>query len=140
MEFELLKKDDRDIPTFQELHEYPTIKKYISIGENYFEYVTSTENVWYYKMLLEDMVIGGIHLEKEGDTMYLSICIHPQYQGKGYGKKSLRYVMDRLAKGVSSIKASIEAENISSIKLFESCGFVFVDREEELLNYIKILD
>ena len=80
LEFKLLQENDSDISILAKLHKEPSIEKYISISENYFEYVVSTESVWYYKIISENVIVGSVHLEKDKDVMYLSICIHPQYQ------------------------------------------------------------
>lgn len=138
LEFNLLQENDRDIPILMKLHKELSIEKYISISENYFEYVVSTENVWYYKIISENVIIGSVHLEKDNDTMYLSICIHPQYQAKGYGKRCLKYIIGKLICGVRSIKVSIDEDNISSIRLFEGLGFIFIDKEGTLRNYERI--
>ena len=112
-----------------------SVKRFISISDNYFDYVTKTENVYYYKILLQDKLIGGIHIEKYDDKLYLSICIDPLYQNKGYAKYSLNEVLKLF--DFKEIEVSIEEDNISSIKLFESVGFKCIVQEDELLMYKK---
>ena len=50
LNFNLLQKNDPDIPILKELHGFPSIKKYISISENYFNYVTSEKHIRYYNL------------------------------------------------------------------------------------------
>lgn len=133
---EKLEKNDNDIAVLRELHSQPSVKKWLSIGDNYFEYCTSTQNVQYIKILLSGAIIGGIHLERDNDIFYLSIFIASEYRQKGYARECIGYIIDKFTEGINFIKVSIEEENIPSIKLFESLGFVFTDQEEELKNYV----
>ena len=134
--FEKLERNDSDIVILRELHNEPSVKKWLSIGDNYFEYCTSTQNVQYIKILLSGVIIGGIHLERDNDILYLSIFIATEYRQKGYARECVGYIIDKFTEGINFIKVSIEEENIPSIKLFESLGFVFADQEEELKNYV----
>ena len=134
--FEKLERNDSDIVILRELHNEPSVKKWLSIGDNYFEYCTSTQNVQYIKIFLLGVIIGGIHLERDNDILYLSIFIASEYRQKGYARECIGYIIDKFTEGINFIKVSIEEENIPSIKLFESLGFVFADQEEELKNYV----
>lgn len=131
-----LERNDSDISVLRKLHNDPSVNKWLSIGDNYFEYCTSTQNVQYIKILLSGAIIGGIHLERDNDILYLSIFIATEYRQKGYARECVGYIIDKFTEGINFIKVSIEEENIPSIKLFESLGFVFEDQEEELKNYV----
>lgn len=134
--FEKLEKNDNDIAVLRDLHNEPSVKKWLSIGDNYFEYCTSTQNVQYIKILLSGVIIGGIHIERNNGILYLSIFIASEYRQKRYASECIGYIIDRFTEGINFIKVSIEEENIPSIKLFESLGFVFTDQEDELKNYV----
>ena len=134
--FKILERNDSDIAILRELHNEPSVKKWLSIGDNYFEYCTSTQNVQYIKILLSGVIIGGIHLERDNDILYLSIFIASEHRQKGYARECICYIINRFSEGINSIKVSIEEENIPSIKLFESLGFVFTGQDEELKNYV----
>ena len=60
LQFKKLERNDSDIAVLRELHSDPSVKKWLSIGDNYFEYCTSTQNVQYIKILLSGVIIGGI--------------------------------------------------------------------------------
>ena len=90
----------------------------------------------YIKILLSGVIIGGIHLERDNDILYLSIFIASEYRQKGYARECIGYIIEKLTEGINFIKVSIEEENIPSIKLFESLGFVFTGQEKELKNYV----
>lgn len=134
--FEKLERNGSDIVILRELHNEPSVKKWLSIGDNYFEYCTSTQNVQYIKILLLGVIIGGIHLERDNDILYLSIFIATEYRQKGYARECVGHIIDKFTEGINFIKVSIEEKNIPSIMLFESLGFVFTAQEEELKNYV----
>lgn len=134
----LLKKDDNDIPLLKEIHRLPQISKFIHIDEDrYFEYVTVSDHVVYYKILLNGKIIATLHCECEGDTLYLSLFVVPAYQKRGIGSQIL---VDIKAKKIdlsfSKIQVCIEKDNTASIRLFEKSGFTLLGEEDELLTYI----
>lgn len=134
--FEKLERNGSDIVILRKLHNEPSVKKWLSIGDNYFEYCTSTENVQYIKILLSGVIIGGIHLERDNDILHLSIFIATEYRQKGYARECVGHIIDKFTEGINFIKVAIEEGNTLSVKLFESLGFVFTDQEEELKNYV----
>ena len=79
-------------------------------------------------------------MENDGEILYLSVCVHPKYQSKGYGRQILQYVTDTLIGGAKEIRVSIANDNKKSIKLFESFGFVLTETEGSLRNYIYKLE
>lgn len=109
----LLSEDDADIFQLLQIYQLPNVSRFISIGDNYFHYVTSTPNVYFYKVYDREKLVGSIHLEKNED-------IKQDILGLNYKK----------------IEISIDESNIASIKLFENAGFIFVSKEDELMNFV----
>ena len=139
MQYKRLEKNsDKDVGFLKEIHSMPEIKKHITIDENnYWTYVTENENVFYYKCLQDEKIVATLHIEVCETTAYLSILVLPEYQKKGIGSAMLKDVQNGLlVKDFETIEASIDETNIASIKLFEKCGFEFVEKEDELLTYI----
>lgn len=133
----ILSEEDADIPGLLRIYHQPRIARFISIGDNYFQYVTGTENVYFYKVYDSENLIGAIHLEKCKDTLYMDILIFPEFQKKGFATRVIRDIQnDIFALGYKRIEISIDESNIASIKLFENAGFVFVTRDDELLSYV----
>ena len=128
--------DDADIARILAVYDLPKIARYIAIGEQYFDYVTGHETVYFYKIFDENALIGTIHLELQEDTMFLSVVVFPQHQNAGYGTKILTDIQkDVFGLGYKRIEVSIDETNIASIRLFEKVGFTFVSQEDELRNY-----
>ncbi len=51
-----LEQSDSEISIAREMHDEPTIAKYISISDNYFDYVTHSPNVVYTKIKIDNQL------------------------------------------------------------------------------------
>jgi RimJ/RimL family protein N-acetyltransferase len=132
----MVSQEDKDIFLIYEMHTKPEIKKYISISDNYFNYVTNTENVFFYKVYKDLNLVGTVHLEKNDNILYMDILIFPEFQKSGLGTKVINDIKDDIFNlSFKKIKVSIDENNIPSLKLFENSGFKFVSQEDELKNY-----
>jgi GNAT superfamily N-acetyltransferase len=63
----------------------------------------------------------------------IRVCTHPSFQGKGVGK----FMIEECTKIWPSSIARVKLENIPSNKLFQSVGFVEVDRDGKFIYYKK---
>lgn len=131
-----LAKDDPEIGIVKEMHEEPTVSKYVSVSEDYFDYVTNTENVVYFKIKLQGELVGGIHTEISDTVLYLSICIQPWYRKRGVATSALKQLIPLLPHTVENIQVSIDETNFPSIRLFERLGFTRAGQEDGLVDYI----
>ena len=129
---------ENDIDLFQIKQKYNdlNVSKYLSVSDNYFRYVTSTKNVFYYKVFNNEQLIGTLHIEKQENVLNLAILVFPEFQNAGYGTKIIKDVQNDIFKfNFEKIEISIDKENFASIKLFEKTGFKLLSEEGELLNY-----
>ena len=132
----ILSEDDSDISHLLDIYQQPAISRFLSISNNYFHYVTNTENVYFYKVYASEKLIGTIHLEKCEDLLYMDILIFPEYQRMGFATSVVADVKnDAFGLKFKRIEIAIDESNAASIKLFERVGFTFVSKEDELLNY-----
>ncbi|PEN44048.1 GNAT family N-acetyltransferase [Bacillus wiedmannii] len=78
-----------------------------------------------YSALINEKVIGTITVsEQEQSTTLSGFAVHPSYQGKGYGKDILSYMVHTLiTKGISTIELDVETKNNHALKLYTQCGF-----------------
>ncbi len=138
MTYQLLKQsNDADIPQILAVYRHPSIARFISIDEqHYWDYVTSTERVSFYKVYQDDRLVAAAHLELDGDVLYMDIVVFPAYQKMGIASEILRDIQSGiLVSDFRNIHVSIDERNIASRKLFEKAGFVCVGRDDELLEY-----
>ena len=133
----MLLEDDTDIPLFLSIYRIPEIAQYLSIGDNYFYYVTHTENVYFYKVYENDKLIGSMHIEKQESLLYMDILIFPEFQRMGFATKIMKDIQnDILELDYEKIEISIDERNTASLRLFESVGFIRISKEDELINFI----
>jgi len=107
---------------------------------------------WYEKVLLDKcrklyvgeeggIPIGVVRFDKCDDEEYVyevSINISPTSRRKGFGKQLLTNGIRRLLKEVDNckfIRAEVKKDNVSSNKLFMSCGFIFIEDESGMNSY-----
>jgi RimJ/RimL family protein N-acetyltransferase len=83
-----------------------------------------------------EFAIGTLRVDfKDGDKI-LSWTVAPEYRGKGYAKKMLKMLVDKLE---GELVAFIKPDNTASIKIAEYAGFKLFKSNTELLVY-KIKD
>jgi len=107
---------------------------------------------WYKKVLLDKcrklylgeeggIPIGLVRFDKCENEEYVyevSINISPASRKKGFGKQLLTNGIRRLLKEVDNckfIRAEVKNDNVSSNKLFMSCGFIFIENESGMNSY-----
>ena len=133
----ILSEQDGDISEISQIYQMPTVSRFLSISDNYFHYVTSTENVYFYKVYENEKMVGTIHLEKYDYLLYMDILIFPEFQRRGLATKVIKDIQNDIFKlNYKKIEISIDESNTASIKLFKNGGFKFVSKEDELINFV----
>lgn len=134
----MMNKNDKDIPYLTSAFKLPEISRYISIDEqNYWKYVTTSENVHFFKVYEKNVLVATAHLELAEEILYMDVMVIPEYQGKGIATIVLDDIQSgNLISGFDRIEVAIDENNVASIRLFEKMGFDFASKEDELLNYV----
>ena len=129
--------NDPDIPYLVEIINLPEISRFISIDKNnYWTYVTKTENVFYFKVFENNVLVAATHCEILNQTLYMDIMVIPTYQNKGIATKIIKDIQsEKLPFAFGKIEVSIDKSNTASIRVFEKMNFKFVSAESDLLNY-----
>lgn len=138
MIYRLIKSlDDEDIPIILSAYKQPSISQFISIDEeNYWKYITSSDNVYFYKIYKDDILASTIHLESDNRVLYMSVVVFPEFQKQGIATTILKDIQaGKTGLDFDKIQVSVDEKNTASLKLFESAGFICVDKDEELLEY-----
>lgn len=86
--------------------------------------------------------VGTVRFDlSKGHSAEVSININPKMRGKGLGKKLLgtacRYAFHKL--GLRKIDAEIKEKNVSSIHIFESVGFEFIEKVDGIQKYVMVM-
>ena len=134
----MMNENDKDIPYLTSAFKLPEISRYISIDEqNYWKYVTTSENVHFFKVYEKNVLVATAHLELAEEILYMDVMVIPEYQGKGIATIVLGDIQSgNLISGFDRIEVAIDENNVVSIRLFEKMGFDFASKEDELLNYV----
>jgi len=132
-----LKRNDPDIVVLQTIHNEPSVKEYIFLADNYFDYVTTTRGVVYYKIVYGGEVVGGLHTEIEKEKMYINICVSENYRRKGIAEIALKQLFKHQQCESEIVEAYIDKKNIPSLALFKKLGFVQRSEEDGLIMFQK---
>lgn len=79
-----------------------------------------------YLISVDGQDIGKISaLYSEGQGFIFGFCVHPDHQGKGYGRQALARTIELIReKGFEQMSLEVACENSNALGLYESCGFV----------------
>lgn len=125
---------DPEIHELARIHQSPSVAEYLSLSDHYFDYVTGTEGVVYYKIIADGVLAGGIHCESNGEILFLSICVREESRRLGIAETALRKLFSSLSGEAGWIEVSIEKTNTPSLALFFKLGFQKTGEAEELLT------
>lgn len=90
---------------------------------------------------LHNNPIGFIDLfDYNTKDVSVGVIIAKNYRDKGFAKEALILISDYalITLGLKKIKASIQKDNLVSVKLFNSCGFTFASQKESLQYFVKL--
>ncbi|GEM_PF-297945 len=92
----------------------------------------SESNDFFLVMLSETKeMIGTVDLHDTGNGYDIGFCFLSKYHGNGYAKESCTALINLYAKnGCKRFSAGTAMENIPSVKLLTSIGFVLIDTEQ----------
>ena len=89
----------------------------------------------------KNSLFGLMEYYFENDGVYLGIAINPEFVGRGLSKE---YILEGIKffkshfKESKVIKLEVHRKNIQAIKSYESCGFLFKKRTDDILLYVYI--
>ena len=87
---QIKRQDDEDIPRILSVYRLPSVSQFISIDEtNYWQYVTTTNNVFFYKIFEENCLVATTHCELADHILYMDVVVFPEYQRSGIATKVL---------------------------------------------------
>ncbi|GHG03467.1 ribosomal protein S18-alanine N-acetyltransferase [Thalassotalea marina] len=124
LKFTAITQDDVSqlMPIENACHSHPWSEKTFRscIGGRYFSYYVT----------LDDKICGFYVAEIVLDEATLmDICISPDFQGQGLGKKALNdFVSKAQALGANTLFLEVRAKNISALMMYINAGFVEIAR------------
>lgn len=84
---------------------------------------------YYFWGLTEDdkLVAFVIYSLQIGECHILNVCVHPDYQGKGFGMSLMTYALDQAKQdGAGTVYLEVRRSNTKAISLYRKIGFIRV--------------
>jgi ribosomal protein S18 acetylase RimI-like enzyme len=85
-------------------------------------------------------IIGYAHLDKdEKGDVWFGICVLDKFQGKGYGKKMMEYIIyNAKDEKLEKIKLSVDKTNSKAYVMYKKYGFEeFQEKNQENIIYME---
>lgn len=92
----------------------------------WFNKMMEDPSVLQFILMEDDIPVGQIRLNVEGNEAEIGYSIGSEFRGKGYGHEILKLVVDEVKERyteIESLIAKVKPENVASNKLFESDGY-----------------
>ena len=121
----------KDVDTFLELERSIGNVSTYSAMTNREEALEEMKTNVVYFIRVGDRIIGDVMYEmKSPGHAYISgLVVRPDFQGRGFGTAAMVKVLEEL-RDVSTIDLVTHPDNVRSIKLYESLGFIIGKRIE----------
>ena len=76
-------------------------------------------------LLCSDQNVGhGILSVAAGESHLLNVCVHPDFQGHGFGRILVEHLLERARKGeASTIFLEVRPSNVAACELYDKLGF-----------------
>jgi ribosomal protein S18 acetylase RimI-like enzyme len=83
-------------------------------------------------ILIDDnLPVGYAHIDYDDNKYWFGICILDKYQGKGYGKKMMQYILNHeKIKNIDKIYLTVDKINTIAIKLYTKLCFYNIDEKD----------
>ena len=139
---------DKDIPKLNKLLKPETVLVHMTgyhqpVSE-WLDQIESEEEIINkfkaYKIMLDSVIIGAFFLipVNENQARFEDFVIKPEYQGNGYGTKTLQ-ILEEMHPDITAWYLSTPVFSIGNQHLYEKCGYKEIDRNKEEIEYCKQL-
>lgn len=142
----------RDLDTTYKWASNPVVRAFsfqrsvISLPEhtNWFINKLADSSCYYFIIENKNNPVGSIRFDVEGDEAVISFLLDPIYHGQGIGTIILKKGIERIinirskSKKINALVGYVMAENIPSIRIFESFNFI-KHQQDNKIKFIKWL-
>ncbi len=88
--------------------------------------------------MIDNEPVGYGHLDREGDCVWLGVCIREGDRHKGYGGKICLYLTEYADQiKIPTLFLTVDEENTTGRRLYESKGFKIVEKKGNRLFYAR---
>ena len=97
--------------------------------------VAITNHIYTIVGIIDTTPVAYGHIDVEGSTYWIGVCVLDSYKGQGFGQKILMSLLARAdALGISQVDLTVDVDNIVGIQLYKKHGFI-VDTATSTINY-----
>lgn len=142
------KDKNKLIKFFEDLENNSIIKEFFHphpFNKSYAEKISGYKGKDFYFIALDKINIIGYAMLRGWDDGYeipsFGICIHPDSQGRGVGRKMTEYAIDYCKKKKSpKLMLKVYKNNNAAYKLYKGLNFYFTDETKDKKQWIGYLD
>ena len=97
-------------------------------------------NHYYYKIIVDRIIIGGAHAYKNGDCHYYinRVFIHPDFENLGIGKKAMEFIENELP-DAKVLSLETPHKSLKNHYFYEKLGYTRTGKVEEINENLKLI-
>ena len=110
------------------------------LSEKQLEEISQHTDQFFNVLRLDNTVVGylyAVHVIANGSSDLIKIAVHPQYQGKGYGRFLLKELESMLPKEIDQIILEVRPSNTPAIALYEAAGYERIGMRKNFYQFPK---
>jgi GNAT superfamily N-acetyltransferase len=79
----------------------------------------------------KELPFGYAHIDFDDNKYWFGICILEHYQGNGYGKNMMEYILNHeKIRNIDKIYLTVDKINVNAIKLYKKFDFDIIDEKD----------
>ncbi|HBV82530.1 MAG: GNAT family N-acetyltransferase [Lachnospiraceae bacterium] len=104
----------------------------------WFANIMTKDSIYQYILCDNELPVGQIRLNIEGDKAFIDYSIAAKYRGMGYGTTLMQLFLQELETvkmlDKRTLVGQVKQENLASARVFEKCGFTPI-KKKDVIQY-----
>jgi RimJ/RimL family protein N-acetyltransferase len=104
----------------------------------WFANIMTKDSIYQYILCDNELPVGQIRLNIEGDKAFIDYSIVAKYRGMGYGTTLMQLFLQELETvkmlDKRTLVGQVKQENLASARVFEKCGFTPI-KKKDVIQY-----
>jgi len=109
--------------------------------QKWFNSKLNSDDCFLYILTVNNIPVGQIRIEVEGDIGIINYSISNEHRKKGYGTSLLKMIIDRIKEdgiNIGKLVGRVKHTNLASVKTFLDADYDCLEKEEFLEFYKSI--
>lgn len=87
-----------------------------------------------YIFCVEDIPVAYGHLDREGDDVWLGVCVSQDHTGQGYGTRMMKNLTNYAKSNIiKKIRLSVDKDNEPAFNMYSKFGFVVTEKKNGII-------